>query len=233
MKYALIDGKRAEPKPNLIGTCQICEADMIARCGKIKVWHWAHKGKRICDSYWENETVWHRDWKNRFPDSWQETVLKDTDTGEKHIADVRTEDGFVLEFQYSHINAEEQEARESFYRRMVWVLNGVRRKTDYKRFYKGFEDFISTNQSGIFFVSFPDECFPLSWIDRTVPVFFDFEGALESNPRISKNVVWGLLPGRQQGKAIVLCVSKDQFVDFATNGTLFEKLGEINKFSKI
>jgi hypothetical protein len=64
-------------------------------------------------------------------------------------------------------------------------------------------------------------------------VFFDFEGALESDPRISKNAVWGLLPGRQQGKAITLCVSKDQFVDFATNGTLFEKLSEINKFSKM
>ena len=66
----------------------------------------------------------------------------------------------------------------------------------------------------LFFVSFPDKCFPLSWTDRSVPVFFDFEGALESDPRISKNVVWGLLPGRQQGKAVTLCVSKDQFVDW-------------------
>lgn len=232
MKYALVDGKRNEPAPNMSGNCRVCGADMIARCGKIKVWHWAHKSRRICDSYWEKETEWHREWKNRFPDSWQEAILKDTNTGEKHIADVRTEDGFVLEFQYSHINAKEQEDRERFYRRMVWVLNGVRRKTDYKRFYIGLEDFISTKQRGIFFVPFPEECFPLSWIDRSVPVFFDFEGALDSNPGITNNAVWGLLPGRQQGKAISLCVSKDQFVEFAKNGALFEKLSEINKFSK-
>jgi len=233
MKFALVDGIKTEATPGSKGLCQICESELVAKCGKIRVHHWARKGKRLCDSYWEKETEWHREWKNRFPDSWQEAVLKDTNTGEKHIADVRTEDGFVLEFQYSHINAEEQGARERFYRRMVWVLNGVRRKTDYNRFCKGFRNFIPTKQRGIFFVSFPDKCFPLSWIDRSVPVFFDFEGALESDPRISKNAVWGLLPGRQQGKAITLCVSKDQFVDFATNGTLFEKLSEINKFSKM
>jgi hypothetical protein len=49
---------------------------------------------------------------------------------------------------------------------------------------------------------------------------------------VTNNVVWGLLPGRQQGKAITLCILKDQFVDFATKGILFEKLSEINKFSK-
>lgn len=233
MKYSLVDGKRAEPEPKLIGECPSCGAVMIARCGKIKVWHWAHKGKRSCDAWWENETEWHREWKNRFPESWQETVLRDASTGEKHIADVRTGDGFVIEFQYSHINYEEQEARENFYRRMVWVLNGARRKSDYKRFSKGFRGFLSTRQRGIFFVSFPDECFPLAWIDRTVPVFFDFEDAEEVDPQIAKNAVWGLLPGRQQGKAIALIVSKEDFVNFAKKGELFERLGEINKFSRM
>lgn len=232
MKYALNNGQRTEARPGLSGECPNCNHPTVARCGEHNIWHWAHKGKRICDTYWENETEWHREWKNRFPDSWQEAVLEDSNTREKHIADVRTEDGFVIEFQYSNINAEERESRERFYRRMVWVLNGVRRKTDYKRFYDGLKGFNSTKQRGIFFVSFPDECFPLSWVDRSVPVFFDFEGALESDPRVTNNVVWGLLPGRQQGKAITLCVSKDQFVDFASKGILFEKLSEINKFSK-
>jgi len=232
MKFALVNGQKKEATKGVKGLCPVCSSELIAKCGEIKINHWAHKGNRNCDPWWENETEWHREWKNRFPDSWQEAVLKDTYTGEKHIADVRTEDGFVLEFQYSHINAKEQESRERFYRKMVWVLNGVRRKTDYKRFYKGLQDFISTKQRGIFFVPFPDECFPLSWIDRSLPVFFDFEGVPDSDPRITKNVVWGLLPGRQQGKAISLCVSKDQLVEFATNGNLFEKLSEINKFSK-
>jgi len=115
---------------------------------------------------------------------------------------------------------------------MVWVLNGVRRKTDYKRFVKGLDDFISTKQRGIFYTPFPDECFPSSWINRPVPVFIDFEDVPDSNPKLTQNVVWGLLPGRQQGNAILLCVSKEQFVEFATNGSLFERLGEINKHSR-
>lgn len=232
MKYALVNNKKVEASKGVAGICQVCGSELIPKCGEIKIHHWSHKSKSNCDTWWENETEWHREWKNRFPDSWQETILNDINTGEKHIADVRTEDGFVLEFQYSRINIKEQESRERFYRRMVWVLNGVRRKTDYKRFYEGLQDFISTKQRGIFFVPFPDECFPSSWVDKTIPVFFDFEGVPDSDPRITKNAVWGLLPGRQKGKAITLCVSKDQFVEFATNGSLFEKLSEINKFSK-
>ena len=231
MKYALINGEKAEAIKGANGYCPICESQLIARCGGIKINHWAHKGNRNCDPWWENETNWHRSWKNNFPIAWQE-VVHSAENGEKHISDVRTEDGFVLEFQYSHINPKEQESRERFYRRMVWVLNGVRRKTDYKRFNKGLKHLISTNQRGIFFAPFPDEYFPLSWIDRTVPVFFDFEGAPDSDPRITKNAIWGLLPGRQQGKALTICVSKKQFVEFATDGSLFEKLSEINKFSK-
>lgn len=232
MKYALVDNKKVEATKGVTGVCQGCASELIAKCGKIKIHHWSHKSKRNCDAWWENETEWHREWKNRFPDSWQEVILKDINTGEKHIADVRTEDGFVLEFQYSYINTQEQVAREHFYRKMVWVVNGVRRTTDYKRFQKGLRDFDATDQRGIFFVPFPDECFPSFWIDRSVPVFFDFESAPGSDHRITKNVIWGLLPGRQQRKAITLCVSKDQFVEFSKNGSLLEKLSEINKFSK-
>jgi len=232
MKYALVNNEKVEATKGAHGICQVCGSELIAKCGEIKIHHWSHKSKRNCDPWWENETEWHRTWKNRFPEPWQETVLKDTNTGEKHIADVRTKDGFVIEFQYSHINSNEQKSRELFYKRMVWVVNGVRRKTDYKRFGKCLNDFISTNQRGIFFVPFPEECFPSSWINKTVPVFFDFEDVPDSNPRLTKNAVWGLLPGQQQGKSIVLCVSKDQLVEFAMNGNLFEKLGEINKFSK-
>ena len=227
MKYALVDGKRTEPQPKLRGKCPCCHALMIPRCGEIKIWHWAHKGKRFCDSWWENETEWHREWKNLFPKSWQETLLQDEDTGEKHIADIRTQDGFVIEFQYSHIKLEEVRKRENFYQRMVWVLNGSRRKTDYKRFVNGARAFYPTNQRGIYFVSFPEESFP------NVPILFDFEDAIDANPRITKNVVWALLPGRQRGKALALIISKEQFVGFAVKGNLFEKLYEINKYSKI
>lgn len=231
MKFGLVDGEKVPATKGAKGVCPLCRAELIAKCGEVKINHWAHKSRRNCDPWWENETEWHRNWKNRYPESWQETVFKDANTGEKHIADVCTKDGLVLEFQHSHIKAVEQTSRESFYREMVWVVNGARRKTDYKRFVRGFEDFTSTNQQGIFFTYFPDECFHSSWINRAVPVFFDFEDVPDSNPRLTENAVWGLLPGSQQGRVIVLCVSKEQFVEFATNGNLFDKLSEINKFS--
>lgn len=224
MKYAIVNGERAEAEPGRTGVCPCCGSEMVSRCGEVKVNHWAHKRKRDCDTYWENETEWHREWKDYFPEEWQEAVLKDEDTGERHIADVRTEDGFVVEFQHSHIKPEEQRSRERFYKKMVWVLNGSRRKTDSKRFTKGFEDFRRTDQKGIFIVPFPDEAFHNAWTNSSVPVFFDFEEYA--------GAVWGLLPGRKNGYAISLRVSKSQFIEFARSGKLFEKLKEINRHSK-
>lgn len=224
MKYAIVNRERSEAELGLRGACPCCGSEVISRCGEIKVNHWAHKTRRNCDTYWENETEWHREWKNHFPKSWQEIVLEDRESGERHISDVQTKDGFVIEFQYSHIKPEEQRSREDFYKRMVWVLNGSRRKNDWKRFARGSRDFRHTNQKGIFSVPFPYEAFHKSWISSSVPVFFDFDefdGGL-----------WGILPGRQSGHAISLCVSKSQFVEFARDGNLFEKLQEIGKHSK-
>ena len=55
---------------------------MLARCGTKKVWHWAHKGRRHCDHWWENETEWHRDWKNLFLSDWQDVPARD-EAGER------------------------------------------------------------------------------------------------------------------------------------------------------
>jgi hypothetical protein len=67
---------------------------MIAKCGQIRVWHWAHRAIRTCDPWWEPETKWHRDWKNQFPEDWQERIHK-SEAGERHIADVKTDFGVV------------------------------------------------------------------------------------------------------------------------------------------
>ena len=93
--------------------------------GDIKVWHWAHKSKKMCDHWWENETQWHRDWKNCFPEEWQE-VVHFAEDGEKHIADVKTPSGLVIEFQHSAIKPDEQRSRELFYRNMIWIVDGTR-----------------------------------------------------------------------------------------------------------
>jgi len=101
--------------------------------------HWAHKGSQNCDPCWENETNWHRSWKDSFPKEWQEIVHTNEESGEKHIADVKTDSDWVLEFQHSPINPEERLSRNSFYPKLVWVIDGIRRLKDKPKFYQTLE----------------------------------------------------------------------------------------------
>lgn len=139
MRFALVGGIRREAEPGLSGVCPACEQPMAAKCGQQRVWHWAHQGRRGCDPWWENETDWHRSWKDHFPKDWQE-VIHPAEDGEKHIADVKTAHGWALEFQHSFINPEERRAREAFYTKLVWVVDGRRRTRDEKRFLGVFEE---------------------------------------------------------------------------------------------
>lgn len=95
MKFALVNGCKTEPQPKLRGVCTGCQSEMVAKCGTVKVWHWSHKSKIPCDLWWEPETQWHRDWKNKFPQEWQESIHRDEQSGEKHIADGVSRQSFV------------------------------------------------------------------------------------------------------------------------------------------
>jgi competence CoiA-like predicted nuclease len=116
--------------PKVSGLCQACRSPTTAKCGKYIVWHWAHKPEALCDHWWETETEWHRGWKNRFPTDWQEIVLISLSTHEKHIADIRTSSGLLLEMQRSNIDSSEVLARESFYQKMVWIVDGCKNDAD-------------------------------------------------------------------------------------------------------
>ena len=133
MKFALLDNKRIEPAPKMSATCPCCGSELISKCGNLKIWHWAHKSKKHCDHWWENETDWHRSWKNYFPTELQEIIHFAID-GEKHIADIKTPSGFVIEFQHSPISDEERTSREKFYKEMCWIVDGTRLKLDLIKF---------------------------------------------------------------------------------------------------
>lgn len=115
MEWALVDDRRQLATPGAVGTCPSCGARLIAKCGKVYAWHWAHEACD-CDPWSEPEGPWHRGWKQLFPDAWREVVI-----GE-HRADLRVPGG-VIELQHSSISAGEIEERERFYGRMVWVVN--------------------------------------------------------------------------------------------------------------
>ncbi len=216
MKYALVNDEPQEAFPRGKGLCRGCGGDVIAKCGTQRLHHWAHWGERDCDSWWEPETEWHRAWKNHFPAECQEIIQYDEKSGEKHIADIRTSHGLVIEFQHSHLKPEERVARERFYGNMVWVVDGSRLKRDFSRFLKGKNDLRQTNNQGYFLHSFPEECFSAMWLESSVPVIFDFRGVGEEEAAdVWRDGLWCLLPERAVGSAVVVAMSREQFVAVA------------------
>lgn len=132
MKFAINDsGMRI--KPSFSGqkaNCPLCEGTLIGKCGEIYVKHWQHHNDRNCDPWKEHETEWHRKWKAKFPDDWQEIIIENE--GEKHIADIKTYDGIVIEFQNSSISTSTIRIRENFYQDMIWVVNAKQFKDNFQ-----------------------------------------------------------------------------------------------------
>ena len=238
MRFALIDNIRTEARPKLSGLCCCCSMPVIAKCGRQKMWHWAHKSKTDCDNWWEPETEWHRNWKNNYPAEWQEISLFDKRTIEKHIADVRTTHSLIMEFQHSNITPQERTSREQFYKNMVWVVDGTRLKRDYPRFLKEWKydennDVHQTDKPGIFKVYFPEFCFPQAWLKSSVPVIFDFlgDGSLDNSEGLRNNL-YCLFP--QVGRhARVAVISKKSFINTTTNGEWTSRVQNfINEFRR-
>lgn len=213
MKLAIVDGQRRDAQPGLAGGCPVCGAPTIAKCGEKNIWHWAHKSKRKCDHWWENETAWHRNWKNQFPVDWQEFVQTAND-GEKHIADVKTDQGWVIEFQHSFIKPEERRSREAFYGNMAWVVDGLRRKNDRKQFTEAvrdkrwvFKKFLVVTL-GHYSCRIVDE-----WSGSRAPVLFDFgRENFDFDEKYQPQGLWLLIPtGLSHMKYFVL-VTKEYFI---------------------
>jgi competence protein CoiA len=231
MRFALADGQRVEAYTKGRAVCPSCNAEVIAKCGTHRVAHWAHWEMRDCDVWTENETEWHRAWKNNFPAEWQEFIQRDAQSGEKHIADVRTPHGLVMEFQHSHLDPLEQAARERFYGNMVWVVDGTRLQRDYLRFNKGKDDLRRTDIPGHFLLAFPDKCFPTMWLNSSVPVIFDFRGVDgNQSPDAFRDGLWCLLPGRVERSAVVVGMSREQFVEVAPSRPQLLPVQEILAF---
>lgn len=131
MQLALVNNKRIEAFKGGRGTCPICGAVTIAKCGPKLMNHWAHYRIRDCDPWWENETQWHRDWKNNFPLECREVSHSALD-GEIHRADVKTPTGIIVELQHSPMSDKERVSREEFYKNLVWVIDGDKFKNNFK-----------------------------------------------------------------------------------------------------
>ncbi|QDV54611.1 competence protein CoiA [Rosistilla oblonga] len=123
MQLALVNNERSEAFPGGRGICPVCSSEVIAKCGPRVMHHWSHLRLRDCDPWWENETDWHREWKNLFPIECRE-VSHTADDGEIHRADIKTLTGIVIEVQHSSMTDAERISREQFYKNLVWVVDG-------------------------------------------------------------------------------------------------------------
>lgn len=218
MRFAIVDNTKVEARTGLIANCPGCCQPVIPKCGDQRVHHWAHSRNKMCDTWWEPETEWHRNWKSKFPAEWQEDFLTDDKTGEKHIADIRTNKGLVIEFQHSHINPQERLSCEAFYKNLAWVVDGSRLKRDYPRFLKG-KTFFEVIKNKVYKVGFPEEYFPSAWLGSSAPVLFDFQN-IDTLPdhENKRHVLWCLFPVKIGTSAIVAEMTQNAFVNNVISG---------------
>jgi len=218
MRFALSNNERIEATKGAKGVCPCCGNDLVAKCGEINIHHWSHK-KKCDDHWWENETEWHRNWKNYFPKEWQEIIHYD-ESGERHIADVKTPDDWVIEFQHSAIKREERLSRNNFYNknsRLIWVVDCKRRKTDVKQFTNELSKSFSTDNPEILEV-YEDSRLLKEWKNNDSYVFLDF-----GDTDVSGSDFWCMFPIAYRGVAFVMRISRSKFIDYLNNNA-FEKM---------
>lgn len=175
----------------------------------------------MCDRWWENETAWHRSWKGHFPVAWQE-VVHPAEDGEVHIADVKTDQGWVLEFQHSHLNPVERRSREEFYPKLIWVPDGLRRKRDKEQLLRAYNDGVPLSRNALLRLVFPQDCRVLEeWADSSALVFFDLG---------ESGILWCLMTRSTRGSKYLLPVPREGFISWLRSpsteaGRSFEALG--------
>lgn len=117
MEWAIQNGLKIKAYPNCKAVCPLCQGEVISKCGEIKVHHWCHKSNIDCDDWYEPESQWCLEWKNKFPIEMQEVTMQN------HRADIKTNKE-VIELQNTPLSSRDIRIRENFYGEMVWLLNG-------------------------------------------------------------------------------------------------------------
>jgi len=169
-------GNRIEPEPKLKGICSLCQEELISKCGEINIWHWAHKINSDCDFGKENETKWHRDWKTFVSKEEREVVVNGFDNYNlmsKKIADVKTKQGLVIEFQHSPIEINEIKIREAVYRNMIWVFDVQDILQSFKLLDKEKKYYVTNDLLHRGYVSFRWKWGRKSYEECSKPIFLD------------------------------------------------------------
>lgn len=121
-------GNLAQATPAARARCPGCDAGVIAKCGEIVSWHWAHERGYECDSWTEGESEWHLAYKRQALAMGCRVEVTMRDGNDWHRADVVRPDGIVVELQHSSLGFGQAQEREAFYRRhggLVWLWDAM------------------------------------------------------------------------------------------------------------
>ncbi len=230
MKYALVDGIKSEASHGIHHerkcVCLECGAEVVAKCGErgLREKHWAHKTNEDCWYSKKEMTEWHRRWQAQFDEKCREVPVVNMELNKKHVADVKTEDGLVIEFQHSPISAEERNEREAHYTKnnhMIWVVDGNCRKYRFSRLLKNLHNFnqIRGFEIPTFEIANTQDVFPRDWMGGLVPIVFDYkvysDEPIDEQERIVRNALFVLYPQQINGMSYALHLPHDIFVNLA------------------
>lgn len=132
MIAAFVDGTLARAKHGLTATCPECKGKLYPRLPDHTVPHWAHNPlpdgqTRDCSRDAGEMSEWHRAWQDTRADLECIEVAGDTVDANGHqiFADVKNAAGTVIEFQRSRIGDDEIQRREKYWRKGIWVVDGL------------------------------------------------------------------------------------------------------------
>ena len=149
-------GQSVRANPGIQAVCPGCGEQVIAKCGELVTWHFAHRSNHDCDRWSEPESEWHQGWKRLAPVERCEVVIG------PHRADIVSPTGTVVELQHSSISTQEIRERETFYRDMVWLFD-----------LRECEDRIEERRNGFFIWKHARQ----SVLSATKPLYFDLGDA--------------------------------------------------------
>lgn len=127
----------------------------------------------------------------------------------------------VIELQHSFLRVQEREARESFYGKMAWVVEGRRRKRDAMQFSNCIGPRVWSRPPFILHVALHEECALLrDWKSSQVPVYFDL-GTSEEGGGVA---FWRLDPISGMGRAYLTPVLRELFLKVHLEGLDSERM---------
>jgi len=119
---------------------------------------------------------------------------------------VKTDRGWVIEFQHSSMKPEERRSREAFYPKLIWVVDGTRRKRDRAQLIGAWKEGVPVGGNSLVRKAFSDDCRLLrEWAGSDAPIFLDL-GDTEA--------LWWLFAKSTNGSAYFHLFSRAQFIEW-------------------